>query len=125
MDALLLPDDMEESGERKDMARSVSITTSDSGKDEAVELCRQDSNDYNKDKAAITLSPSQDLDEEENILLLDEIRKDVIRTHPDLRFFLGEISLSFALASSSLFATLLLNFSLTLLNQHLIILFRA
>jgi hypothetical protein len=29
-----------------------------------------------------------DLDEEENLLLLDEIRKDVIRTHPDLRFFL-------------------------------------
>jgi hypothetical protein len=29
-----------------------------------------------------------DNDEEENMLLLDEIRKDVIRTHPDLRFFL-------------------------------------
>ena len=27
-------------------------------------------------------------DEEENLLLLDEVRKDVIRTHPDLRFFL-------------------------------------
>ena len=86
---LLLPDDMEESDDvRKDMTRSVSITTSDSGKDEAVELCRQGSSDYNTDNAPITLSPSQDLDEEENILLLDEIRKDVIRTHPDLRFYL-------------------------------------
>lgn len=33
-------------------------------------------------------SPSPENDEEENMLLLDEIRKDVIRTHPDLRFFL-------------------------------------
>ncbi|KAL3801595.1 hypothetical protein ACHAW5_008565 [Stephanodiscus triporus] len=33
------------------------------------------------------LSPME-TDEEENALLLDEIRKDVIRTHPDLRFFL-------------------------------------
>jgi hypothetical protein len=70
------------------MTRSVSITTTDSGKDEAVELCRKDSSYCNTEKSPIVLSPSQDLDEEENILLLDEIRKDVIRTHPDLRFFL-------------------------------------
>lgn len=88
MNTLLLPDDMDESEVRKDMTRSVSITTTESGKDEAVELCRKDSSDCTTEKSPIVLSPSQDLDEEENILLLDEIRKDVIRTHPDLRFFL-------------------------------------
>jgi hypothetical protein len=88
MNTLLLPDDMNESEVPRDTTRSVSITTTDSGKDEAVELCRQNSSDCNTGKSPIALSPSQDLDEEENILLLDEIRKDVIRTHPDLRFFL-------------------------------------
>jgi hypothetical protein len=99
MNALLLPDDLEEEGQTKEtmvpdedhgrkMTRSISITTTDSGKQEAVELCRQGSNDDSKEKPSILLSPSMDLDEEENIQLLDEIRKDVIRTHPDLRFFL-------------------------------------
>jgi hypothetical protein len=88
MNTLLLPDDMNESEVPRDTTRSVSITTTDSGKDEAVELCRQNSSDCNTGKSPIALSPSQDLEEEENILLLDEIRKDVIRTHPDLRFFL-------------------------------------
>ncbi len=39
-------------------------------------------------KTKRSVSSPPDNDEEENILLLDEIRKDVIRTHPDLRFFL-------------------------------------
>eukprot|EP00804_Cyclotella_cryptica_P015503 CCRYP_003552-RA/>CCRYP_003552-RA protein AED:0.03 eAED:0.03 QI:1348/1/1/1/1/1/3/215/607 len=101
MNALLLPDDLEEVGgttkeaasseedRGRKMTRSISITTTtDSGKEEAVELCRNGSNDDEKCKPSIPLSPSMDLDEEENIQLLDEIRKDVIRTHPDLRFFL-------------------------------------
>ncbi|KAL7487750.1 hypothetical protein ACHAW6_013326, partial [Cyclotella cf. meneghiniana] len=99
MKTLLLPDDLEEAGETEEtmaphedherrMTRSISITTADSGKQEAVEVCRQGSNDDEKRKPSVPLSPSMDLDEEENTLLLDEIRKDVIRTHPDLRFFL-------------------------------------
>ena len=93
LNALLLPEDNdmeEETPQSKEMTRSISITTTDSGKEEAVELCRQNSHDNNNNGTVptVSLSPSQDLDEEENLLLLDEIRKDVIRTHPDLRFFL-------------------------------------
>ena len=91
-ETLLLPEDNDmedESPESKEMTRSISITATDSGKEEAVELCRHNSQDNsNGTTPTISLSPSQDLDEEENLLLLDEIRKDVIRTHPDLRFFL-------------------------------------
>ncbi|KAL9184131.1 hypothetical protein ACHAXT_002217 [Thalassiosira profunda] len=61
------------------LTRSISITNTAS-EDEGVELCRQSSRDAG-DQGPKT-------DEEENLLLLDEIRKDVIRTHPDLRFFL-------------------------------------
>ena len=82
MNTLLLPDDMEELEVSEDMTRSKSIKTSE------VKLYRQNNSECNKDNQSITLSPSQDLDEEENTFLLDEIRKDVIRTHPDLRFFL-------------------------------------
>lgn len=80
------------------LSRSISITKTSSEEEytEGVELCRQSShdvdNDANDDDAgAIHPHPASaipDTDEEENILLLDEIRKDVIRTHPDLRFFL-------------------------------------
>ena len=81
MNNLLLPND-DEDDSKKEMTRSISITTSEK---DGVELSRQPSTEQ---QSPIPLSPSQDLDEEENILLLDEIRKDVIRTHPDLRFFL-------------------------------------
>jgi hypothetical protein len=82
MNSLLLPDDMEDGEEEKgespakdgNVSRSISITT-----DEGVELYRRGSGDVEDDL---------NLDEEENVHLLDEIRKDVIRTHPDLRFFL-------------------------------------
>lgn len=61
--------------DKNKIARSVSITKTS---EEGVE-------------AHIPLTPHEqadDADKEENLLLLDEIRKDVIRTHPDLRFFL-------------------------------------
>lgn len=95
------------------LRRSVSITRAAScddpggGYDEGVELCRRRSRDGNEDHddysdddedyGAISRTTTgggggrrsgRDTDEEENALLLDEIRKDVIRTHPDLRFFL-------------------------------------
>ena len=81
------------------LSRSISITKTSSEEEytEGVELCRQSShdvdNDVNDDDDAGAIHPHPasaipDTDEEENILLLDEIRKDVIRTHPDLRFFL-------------------------------------
>lgn len=56
------------------ITRSVSITKTS---EEGVE-------------AHIPLTPHEeaDKDEKENLHLLDEVRKDVIRTHPDLRFFL-------------------------------------
>jgi hypothetical protein len=60
--------------DKNKIARSVSISKTG---EEGVE-------------AHIPLTPHEedDKDEEENLHLLDEIRKDVIRTHPDLRFFL-------------------------------------
>jgi len=81
------------------LARSISITKTCSEEgyhSEGVELCRQssrsdNSSDDSDDEKAIPPQPEDsqpDTDEEENILLLDEIRKDVIRTHPDLAFFL-------------------------------------
>eukprot|EP00956_Cyclotella_meneghiniana_P005723 scaffold7418_cov77-Cyclotella_meneghiniana.AAC.7 len=79
MNNLLLPEDMEESKTQLDESRTYNE------KVDATQLSTQDNQDS---KPSITLSPSQDIEEEENLLLLDEIRKDVIRTHPDLRFFL-------------------------------------
>lgn len=75
MNNLLLPEDIKETDESRTHNKKVDST----------QLFAQDNQDS---KPSITLSPSQDIEEEENILLLDEIRKDVIRTHPDLRFFL-------------------------------------
>ncbi|KAL7530335.1 hypothetical protein ACHAXR_003433, partial [Thalassiosira sp. AJA248-18] len=79
-----------------EITRSISITnTGSEGLDcEGVELCRTSSNedDDDDDDGTAPIPPmtgmDSNTDEEENILLLDEIRKDVIRTHPDLRFFL-------------------------------------
>jgi hypothetical protein len=91
------------------LRRSVSITKASGDgpggeeyADEGVELCRRESWDAacdhdDDDAGAISPRPPTETvggvrrpetDEEENALLLDEIRKDVIRTHPDLRFFL-------------------------------------
>ena len=75
------------------LTRSISITktASEDEDTEGLELCRQSSQDIDNDTGAIHPHPASsvpDTDEEENVLLLDEIRKDVIRTHPDLRFFL-------------------------------------
>ena len=69
---------------------SISKTTSSEEDCEGVELFRQSSIDDDANAIAPISSPDRMpiTDEEENILLLDEIRKDVIRTHPDLRFFL-------------------------------------
>jgi len=110
-DSLLLPeDDDEEGGEATievgggggekeggasdspsaKFARSVSISNTTS-EEEGVELCRQSSDDKGEeggDGEGLVSPPTADTDEEENVVLLDEIRKDVIRTHPDLRFFL-------------------------------------
>ena len=88
------------------LRRSVSITKASGDPEggeyaEGVELCRRESWDDaaphdDDDAGAISPCPPNrmggggwpETDEEENAHLLDEIRKDVIRTHPDLRFFL-------------------------------------
>ena len=82
------------------LSRSISITKTSSEEEytEGVELCRKsskdallDDDDDDDDTGAIHPHPESsvpDTDEKENVLLLDEIRKDVIRTHPDLCFFL-------------------------------------
>jgi len=69
------------------LTRSISITktASEDEDTEGLELCRQSSRDIDDDVGAIHPHPESsvpDTDEEENVLLLDEIRKDVIRTHP-------------------------------------------
>jgi hypothetical protein len=77
--------------------RSTSIGTNEnSNEDEGVEC--SDDNITPKKKSSGSEHPppfpsrqcttSPITDKEDNALLLDEIRKDVIRTHPDLRFFL-------------------------------------
>ena len=73
--------------------RSISIGTNENvDYEEGVECCddnvapKKNSSSDHLPSRQCTISPTTD--EEENALLLDEIRKDVIRTHPDLRFFL-------------------------------------
>ena len=60
---------------------SIAKTTGDEGVEAHIPLTPHESE-------ANETSTSPTDEEEENLLLLDEIRKDVIRTHPDLRFFL-------------------------------------
>mmetsp|Transcript_29529 Transcript_29529/g.50995 ORF Transcript_29529/g.50995 Transcript_29529/m.50995 type:complete len:633 (-) Transcript_29529:51-1949(-) len=73
------------------LTHSISITNTSPSRSweeqhcEGVELCRQSS----REDDVAPIPPNVDTaDMEENIHLLDEIRKDVIRTHPDLAFFL-------------------------------------
>lgn len=84
-----------------DLQRSISITkmSSDEGVGVVELSCEQQGTGGGKWEGGNGTNKTHPLsrtdaldgpetDEEENLLLLDEIRKDVIRTHPDLRFFL-------------------------------------
>jgi len=73
------------------LTRSISITnvtSSGNSEDDGIEIRRQGSNDADAVPPMSSPSTVAPDEEEENAILLDEIRKDVIRTHPDLRFFL-------------------------------------
>ena len=76
------------------LTQSASRTKSSSEDEGAggVKMHRHVGDDFDDVGAIPPQTPSRsappDSDEEENTLLLDEIRKDVVRTHPDLRFFL-------------------------------------
>ena len=106
-ESLLLPDkddDEEEEGEDAVDTINVNSTTEDGdgtlsqSENRNMLLSFSASSDSANDEGAILPATTPhtnsnsglqpDNDEEENMLLLDEIRKDVIRTHPDLRFFL-------------------------------------
>ena len=108
--SLLLPDDVddnaevgkftidgEEEGDGEDAATKDTAETSDTEEQQAMidknKITRSVSITKTSEDGVethIPLTPRQevDKDEEEDLQLLDEIRKDVIRTHPDLRFFL-------------------------------------
>mmetsp|Transcript_9924 Transcript_9924/g.15330 ORF Transcript_9924/g.15330 Transcript_9924/m.15330 type:complete len:796 (+) Transcript_9924:219-2606(+) len=106
--SLLLPDDDDaeagkftidddEEGDGEDAATKDTAETSDTEDQQAIidknKITRSVSITKTSEEgveAHIPLTPHEeaDKDEEEDLHLLDEIRKDVIRTHPDLRFFL-------------------------------------
>lgn len=76
------------------LTRSISITNATTDQHcEGVELCCQNSPHPPSlpplsKKYLAHHRQADEKEEKDNLLLLDEIRKDVIRTHPDLRFFL-------------------------------------
>jgi len=108
--SLLLPDDDddnaeagkftigdEEEGDGEDATTKDTAETSDTEEQQAIidknKITRSVSITKTSEvgvETHIPLTPYEeaDKDEEEDLQLLDEIRKDVIRTHPDLRFFL-------------------------------------
>lgn len=109
-ESLLLPDDNDDDddagkftiddddeGDGEDAATKDTAETSDTEEQQTIidknKIARSVSISKTSEEgveAHIPLTPHEeaDTDEEENLYLLDEIRKDVIRTHPDLRFFL-------------------------------------